>query len=101
VTEPDPGSEIGDQKRRLLAELRRRRLRRERHEREGEPSFWDSVGTMGMVGWSVAVPTALGVLLGRWLDGRLGSGRVFMVFLMLVGLIVGCLAAWRSVSEKS
>ncbi len=68
----------------------------------GEDSFWHSVGSMGMVGWSVALPTALGALLGRWIDGRLGdSGSVFMVFCMLLGLGFGCFTAWRAIMEKS
>ena len=97
-----PESGIGPEKQRLLAEVERRRRRRERHERDGGQSFWHSVGTMGMVGWSVALPTAVGVLLGHWLDGRLeDSGNVFMVFFMLLGLGIGCWTAWRSIAEKS
>ena len=77
------------------------KARRERRKRNAEDnSFWLSVGSMGTVGWSVSVPTALGVLFGRWLDGRLDSGHVFMVFFMLVGLGVGCTMAWRLVSER-
>ena len=84
----------------FLSEVKRRRERHERHEREGDPSFWSSVGMMGTIGWTVAVPTAGGVLLGRWLDGRLDAGHVFMVFFMLVGLGFGCVTAWRLISEK-
>jgi ATP synthase protein I len=84
----------------FLREVRLRRERREQHEREGDSSFWQSVGMMGTIGWSVSVPTALGVLLGRWIDARLGSAHVFMVFCMLAGLIAGCVTAWRMVSEK-
>jgi len=82
----------------FLSEVRRRRERKERNARD--TSFWRSVGTMGTVGWSVSLPTAVGVLFGRWLDGRLGSGDVFMVFFMLAGLGLGCLIAWRLVAEK-
>lgn len=82
----------------FLSELQRRRERKEENARD--TSFWASVGTMGTVGWSVSLPTALGVLLGRWLDGRLGSGYVFMVFFLLVGVGAGCFIAWRMISEK-
>lgn len=84
----------------FAAEVRSRRDRHERCLREGDSSFWRSVGMMGTIGWSVSVPTALGVLLGRWLDGRLDSAHVFVVFFMLVGLGVGCVTAWRMISEK-
>ena len=91
--------DVSPEKQEFLDQMKRRRERRERNKREGEPSFWQSVGAMGMVGWAVALPTALGVLLGRWLDGRLEAGHVFMVFFMLVGLAIGCVTAWRAVSE--
>jgi ATP synthase protein I len=84
----------------FVSEVRTRRRRLEKHEREGDSSFWQSVGMMGTIGWSVSVPTALGVLLGRWIDSRLESAHVFMVFCMLVGLVAGCITAWRMVSEK-
>ena len=80
----------------FLSEIESRRKRKEENDRDS--SFWSSVGMMGTVGWSVALPTALGVLFGRWLDGRLDSGYVFMVFFLLVGVAVGCVIAWRTVS---
>ncbi len=82
----------------FLSKVQQRHRQREKNERD--KSFWASVGTMGTVGWSVSLPTALGVLLGRWLDGRMDSGYVFMVFFMLVGLVTGCVIAWRTISEK-
>ena len=72
----------------------------EKEKREGDSSFWGSVGMMGTVGWSVALPLAGGVLFGRWLDGRLDSGHVYMVFFMLVGLGLGIVVAWRMIREK-
>jgi len=88
------------QRKAFLREVRKRRERRERSEREGDASFWSVVGTMGMVGWTVALPTAAGVLLGRWLDGTLEAGHVFMVFFMIVGLALGCIVAWRMIAER-
>ncbi len=78
----------------------RRRDLHEQHEREGNRSFWQSVGMMGTVGWTIALPTAAGALSGRWLDGRLESGHVFMFFFMLVGLGMGCVVVGRMIAEK-
>ena len=100
MTRAEQEPELGEPKQEFLSELHRRRERRERNRREDDQSFWSTVGIMGTVGWSVALPTALGVLLGRWLDARLESGSVFMVFFMLVGLGLGCYIAWRQVAEK-
>ncbi len=94
------GSRSGTRKEAFVKQVRRRREQHDKHVRDGDSSFWQSVGMMGTIGWSVAVPTVLGVLLGRWLDGRLDSAHVFMVFFMLVGLVTGCVTAWRMVAEK-
>lgn len=84
-----------------VRQVRARRERREKAEREGDNNFWQVVGMMGSVGWTVALPTAAGALLGRWIDSKVeGDGQVFMFFLLLVGLTVGCIIAWRTVSEK-
>ena len=84
---------------RFVSVLRQRRKRREKNQRDS--TFWRSVGTMGTVGWSVSVPTVIGVLVGRWLDGRLeGSEHVFAVFFLLVGVIAGSVLAWRSIAER-
>ena len=48
----------------------------------------------------MSVPMVLGLLFGRWLDGRLDSGHVFLLFFMLVGLTLGCILAWRMISRK-
>jgi F-type H+-transporting ATPase subunit beta len=34
------------------------------------PPVWFGLGMMGLIGWSVAVPTLLGAALGLWLDQR-------------------------------
>lgn len=91
---------VDRRKKSFLTEVRARKERREKYEREGDSSFWHSVGMMGTIGWSVSIPTALGLLAGRWMDGRLDSDNVFLVFGMLIGLIAGCVTAWRMVSEK-
>ena len=95
-----PRKDLTEVEEAFVTEVRERRERRRKNEREADESFWSTVGMMGTVGWSVALPTAIGVLFGRWLDGRLDSGHVFVVFFMLVGLGVGCVVAWRQVNEK-
>jgi ATP synthase protein I len=85
---PDPGL-------RLRERLTRRAARRERARREGPRSLWLSLGMMGLVGWSVAVPTLAGVALGWWLDRAFAGGRVsWTLTLLLAGIAVGCINAW-------
>jgi ATP synthase protein I len=76
--------------------VRLRRERRERGRRNGERSLAQNLAMVGVLGWTIVVPGLLGILLGRWLDGRLGTGIVFTSALVFIGLGVGCALAWRS-----
>jgi ATP synthase protein I len=58
------------------------------------------MGLSGLIGWSVAVPTLLGTMLGIWLDGRHPGVHSWTLTLLLVGLAVGCLNAWHWVTQE-
>ena len=79
----DIGNEIGEKE--------TRKIRARRHKNRG---IWFGFGTFGMVGWSVAIPTLLGVALGIWIDGNWPSRFSWTLMLLLGGLLVGCLSAW-------
>ncbi len=63
-------------------------------------TMWFGLGTFGMVGWSVVVPTVAGILLGIWLDRATAVDFSWRLTLMFVGLILGCLNAWYWVSKE-
>lgn len=82
---------------RQLGEAERRKLRaRERD----EESVWFGLGTFGLVGWSVAIPTLIGLALGIWLDSALPMGFSWTLTLLFAGIIVGCLNAWYWISRE-
>ena len=54
----------------------------------------------GLIGWSVTIPTLLGVALGVWLDEHYPSAYSWTLMLMLIGLIIGCLNAWHWVFRE-
>ena len=68
--------------------------------RSGTPGVWFGLGMMGLIGWSVAVPTLLGAALGLWLDQRDPGGRSWTLALLVAGLTIGCLNAWHWVSRE-
>ncbi len=74
-----------------------RKLNARRHP---APGVWFGLGMMGLVGWSVAVPTLLGAALGFWLDERHPGKHAWTLALLVVGLAIGCLNAWRWVSKE-
>lgn len=74
-----------------------RKLRAQRHVTR---TVWSGLGMMGLVGWSVAVPTLLGAALGLWLDRRYPGGHSWTLALLAIGLGLGCLNAWHWVAKE-
>lgn len=68
--------------------------------RNGSAGVWFGLGVMGLIGWSVVVPTLLGAALGLWLDQKYPGGRPWTLALMMAGLTIGCLNAWHWVSQE-
>lgn len=75
---------------RAVASRTQRRRRRRR-----EAGVWASLGMMGLVGWSIAVPTLIGAALGGWLDQRWPTGISWRLTLLVAGVVVGCFNAWH------
>jgi ATP synthase protein I len=69
-----------------------RKLQAQRHHTR---IIWSGLGMMGMIGWSVTVPTLLGAWLGVWLDKHHPSGHSWTLTLLLSGLVLGCWNAWH------
>ncbi len=75
--------------------------RRIRARREGDRSVWFGIGMFGMVGWTVALTTLIGVFIGIWMD-RTWPGTISWTLTMFaLGLVVGCMNAWYWVSRES
>jgi len=60
----------------------------------------------GLVGWSVAVPTLIGIAIGVWIDLSRPGSYSWTLMLLVIGMVIGCLNAWfwiqrerRSISE--
>ena len=68
--------------------------------RDGTPGVWFGLGTMGLIGWSVVVPTLLGAALGLWIDRTHPGGRSWTLALLVAGLVLGCLNAWRWIAAQ-
>jgi ATP synthase protein I len=64
------------------------------------PGVWFGLGMMGLIGWSVVVPTLLGAALGIWLDQNHVGNRPWTLALLIAGLMLGCLNAWHWVSKE-
>ena len=69
-------------------------------QRRVHATVWSGLGMMGLVGWSVAVPTLLGAALGIWLDRRYPGVHSWTLTLLIIGMAFGCMNAWHWVARE-
>ena len=74
-----------------------RKLRAQRHVTR---TVWFGLGMMGLIGWSVVVPTLLGAALGHWLDKNHPGPHQWTLALIVAGLAIGCMNAWHWVAKE-
>ncbi|MDD2732886.1 MAG: AtpZ/AtpI family protein [Desulfuromonadaceae bacterium] len=68
--------------------------------RNSSAGVWFGLGMMGLIGWSVVVPTLLGAALGIWLDKQHPGAHSWTLALLVVGLAIGCINAWHWVDKE-
>lgn len=76
------------------------KAQRKLHARRGNQGVWFGLGMMGLIGWSVVVPTLLGAALGWWLDRHYPGRHGWTLALLMGGLVLGCFNAWHWVSKE-
>ena len=59
------------------------------------------LGLFGIVGWSIAVPTLMGIFLGVFLDKRFTQSFSWTLTLLFAGVVIGSLNAWHWIKEKT
>ncbi|MBI1366718.1 MAG: ATPase F0F1 [Alphaproteobacteria bacterium] len=79
----------------FLTAIGRRLARLKRAREEGEPTFAGQLSQVGVLGWIVVFPIAIGILVGTWLDEHLGSGVFWTAALIMIGAALGFWFAWR------
>ena len=84
-----------------LAKAARKAVKRGEENRENpEPSLGARLGQIGFLGWTIVVPTLLGLFVGRWLDKTLATGVFFSAPLVMLGAGAGFWFAWRWMSRQ-
>jgi len=68
--------------------------------RKTTQGVWLGWGMMGLIGWSVVVPTLLGAALGLWLDKHHPGKHAWTLALLVAGLALGCVNAWHWVAKE-
>ena len=94
--EPDNSPDTGSA---LAAQIGAKAARKLKARRSTQ-GVWFGLGMMGLVGWSVVVPTLLGAALGAWLDKNHPGAHSWILALMVLGLAIGCANAWYWVAQQ-
>ena len=68
--------------------------------RDNPPGVWFGLGMMGLIGWSVIVPTLIGAAIGTWLDEHHSGRHSWTLVFLIAGLCIGCLNAWHWMSKQ-
>jgi ATP synthase protein I len=96
MSEPAPDVIVPKRDADSMAQAARQAVERERQaQEESEPSLGARLGQIGILGWTIVVPTLLGLALGHWLDRHLRTGVFFSAPLLMAGAAVGMWSAWK------
>jgi ATP synthase protein I len=85
----------------LIRRVGAKEARKIRARQEKYRSVWFGLGMFGLVGWSVAIPTLIGIAVGIWIDTTWKSPYSWTLMLLFAGVVVGCLNAWYWVKRES
>jgi ATP synthase protein I len=79
----------------LSQEIGAKAARKLKARRNSGQGVWFGLGMMGLIGWSVVIPTLLGAALGIWLDSHYPGKHPWTLALLVAGLALGCFNAWH------
>lgn len=86
---------------RLAETVGKKEARKLKAHREQDRGVWFGLGMFGLVGWSVAIPTLIGIAAGVWIDKAFAGPYSWTLMGLFIGVILGCLNAWYWVTRES
>jgi ATP synthase protein I len=89
-----PKEKRRDALKRFGREAEKKESRKIRGIQEKDETVWFGLGMFGVVGWSVAIPTLIGIAIGIWIDRSWPSQFSWTLMLLIGGLMLGCMNAW-------
>jgi ATP synthase protein I len=81
---------------RKVGEKEWRRIKGKAHKGD---TVWFGLGMIGVVGWSVAIPTLIGTAIGLWIDRTWPSRFSWVLMLLILGVALGSANAWYWVKK--
>lgn len=99
-TDSDNPKPPADKTKSFAEEIGVKAARKLKAQRNPAPGVWFGLGMIGLIGWSVTVPTLLGAALGMWLDKYHAGSRSWTLALLMAGLAIGCFNAWHWIDKE-
>ena len=96
----DPSGKPLSEQPTLADQVGSKAMRKIKARRNPHQGVWFGLGMMGLIGWSVTLPTLLGAALGIWLDKQYPDSRSWTLALLVAGLAIGCLNAWLWIAKE-
>jgi ATP synthase protein I len=96
---PNPESKLPPSAERMIQQVKakqERMIARRNH----KDIILRSIAILGVIGWSVVLPTLAGVAAGLWIDSHWPSRFSWTLILMTAGLLLGCANAWRRIRSE-
>ena len=87
--------EISPHESHVIDEVGEKETRKLKSRREKHQAIWFGLGMFGIVGWSVTMPTLIGIAFGCWLDSKFESNISWCLTFLFVGLATGAAIAWN------
>ncbi len=87
-------------RKKFVEKIGTKEVRKVKARRKKDQGVWFGLGMIGTIGWSIAVPTLIGVALGIWIDKRWPSRISWTLTFLFVGLVLGCFNAYYWVKRE-
>ena len=92
--------ESKDIKQGFIKKIEKKEKRKLRAKGKKYQAIWFGMGLFGVIGWSVMIPTVVGIAVGIWADRRWPGQISWTLTFLFAGIILGCLNAWYWVEKE-
>lgn len=90
-----------DQEEKFWQDVSKKASHKLRARKDKAKGTWYWLGMFGLVGWSIAVPTVIGIVIGVWIDHSWPSRISWTLTLLVLGVGLGSLSAWHWIKQES
>ncbi len=87
-------------RKKFVEKIGTKEVRKVKARRKKDRGVWFGLGMIGTIGWSIAVPTLIGVALGIWIDERWPGRISWTLTFLLIGLVLGCINTYYWVKKE-